>query len=56
VTDGIQAALARARAAAGAKDEGVRLFEELGSERIELRKTGSIETPGATHLRLEPVK
>ena len=33
---------------------GVRLFEEgLDPGRIELRKTSSIETPGATHLRFE---
>ena len=32
---------------------GVRLFEDLDARRIELRKTGSIETPAATHLRLE---
>jgi dihydrofolate reductase len=35
---------------------GTRLFDEHEPGRIELRKIGSIETPGATHLRLEVVK
>jgi dihydrofolate reductase len=88
VTDGIEAALAQARAAAGDRnvgiwggasimrqylkagllDEmhihlvpvllggGIRLFEGLDPEGIELRRLRSIETPGATHLRLEMVK
>ena len=88
VTDGIEAALEVARAAAGDKnvgiwgganlmrqylkagllDEmqihlipillggGIRLFEDLDPEGIELRKTSSIETPGATHLRFSVVK
>jgi dihydrofolate reductase len=88
VTDGIEAALERARAAAGDKNvgiwgganlireylkaglldemhlhlipvllgEGIRLFEGLGSDCPELRRTGLIETPGATHLRFEVVK
>jgi dihydrofolate reductase len=88
VTDGIEAALERARAAAGDKNVGVwggantirqclkaglldemqihlipvllgagiRLFEEFDPEGIELRKTSSIETPGATHIRFEVVK
>jgi dihydrofolate reductase len=88
VTDGIEAALERARAAAGDKNVGIwgganiirqylkaelldemqihlipvllggsiRLFEDLDPEGIELRKTSSIETPGATHLRFEVVK
>jgi dihydrofolate reductase len=88
VTDGIEAALERARDAAGEKnvsvwggantmrqylkagllDEmqihliplllggGVRLFEDLDPEGIELRRTSSIETPGATHFRFEVVK
>jgi dihydrofolate reductase len=30
---------------------GVRLFEDLDTEGIELRRTSSIETPGATHFR-----
>jgi dihydrofolate reductase len=88
VTDGIQAALELARAAAGDKnvgvwgganiigrylkagllDEmqihvipillggGVRLFEDLDPDRIELRRISSIETPSATHFRFEVVK
>jgi dihydrofolate reductase len=32
---------------------GVRLFEDLDPEGIELRAISSIETPGATHLRLD---
>jgi dihydrofolate reductase len=88
VTDGIEAALELARAAAGDKhvgiwgganiirqylkagllDEmqihlipillggGVRLFEDLDPEGIELRRTSSIETPSATHLRFSVVK
>ncbi|MDP8931896.1 MAG: dihydrofolate reductase family protein [Actinomycetota bacterium] len=35
---------------------GIRLFEDLGPETIELRRTRSIETPNATHLRFEIVK
>jgi dihydrofolate reductase len=34
---------------------GVRLFEGLGPEPIELRRTRSIDTPGATHFRFEVV-
>jgi dihydrofolate reductase len=88
VTDGIEAALERARAAAGDKDvgiwgganiigqylaaglldelqmhlvpillgRGIRLFEDLDPEGIELRKTSSIETPSATHFRFDVVK
>jgi dihydrofolate reductase len=88
VSDGIEAALELARAAAGDRnasiwgganiamqylragllDEmqihlvpvllggGVRLFDDLGPERIELRKRQSIETPSATHFRFEVVK
>jgi dihydrofolate reductase len=37
-------------------DGGVRLFEDLGPDRIELRRTSSIETPSATHFRFEVVK
>ena len=36
--------------------DGVRLFEDLDSEGIALRKTRSIETPSATHFRFEVVK
>ena len=88
VTDGIEAALELASAAASGKnvgiwgganitmqylragllDEmqihlipvllggGVRLFEDLGPEHIELRNTRSIETPSAIHLRFEVVQ
>jgi dihydrofolate reductase len=88
VTDGIEAALRLARAAAGNRDVGIwgganiirqylkaglldemqidlvpvllgggiRLFEGLDPEGIELRKTGSVETPGAAHFRFEVVK
>lgn len=88
VTDGIEAALERARAAAGGKnvgiwgganlirqyleagllDEmrihlipillggGVRLFEGLNPDGIELRRADSVETPAATHLKFEVVK
>ena len=88
VSDGIEAALELARAAAGDKNvgiwgganiiseylraglldelqihlvpvlfgDGIRLFEDLGPDRIELRRTSTIETPGATHFRYEVVK
>lgn len=36
--------------------DGTRLFEHLGPQRIELTKTSSIETPGATHVRYDVVK
>jgi dihydrofolate reductase len=83
VTEGIEAALELARAAAGDKDvgiwgganiiqeylkaglldemqihvipvlfgDGTRLFDDLGGRRIELKRTSTIDTPGATHLR-----
>ena len=35
---------------------GIRLFEDLDPEGIELRRASSIETPGATHLRFSVVK
>jgi dihydrofolate reductase len=35
---------------------GIQLFEGLDPEGVELRRLSSIETPGATHLRLEIVK
>jgi hypothetical protein len=35
---------------------GVRLFEDLDPEGIELRRARSIETPSATHLRFSVVK
>jgi dihydrofolate reductase len=88
VTDGIEAALDQARAAAGDKDvlvaggadavqqylkaglldelqihlvpvflgSGVRLFDELGTDRIQLEGTRVIESPGVTHLRFRVVK
>jgi dihydrofolate reductase len=88
VTEGIEAALELARAAAGDRnvgiwgganlirqyleagllDEmyihlapillvgGIRLFDGLDREGIELRRMSSIETPGATHFRFEVVK
>ena len=88
VTDGIEAALELARAAASDKnvgiwgganiirqylkagllDElqihlipillggGIRLFEHLDPEGIELRRKSSIETPAATHLHFEVVR
>jgi hypothetical protein len=33
-----------------------RVFEDLGSERIELERTRTIETPSAAHLRFNVVK
>jgi dihydrofolate reductase len=36
--------------------DGIRLFEDLDPEGIELRRTSSIEAPGATHFRFEVVK
>src|SRR5918994_3345800 len=88
VTEGIEAALELARAAAGDKNvgiwgganilrqylkaglldemqihliprllgNGIRLFEDLGPERTELRRISSMETPSATHFRFEVVK
>jgi dihydrofolate reductase len=35
---------------------GIRLFEDLEPEGIELRRTSSIETPSATHFRFEVTK
>jgi dihydrofolate reductase len=35
--------------------DGTRLFEDLDAEGIALRRTSTIETPGATHLRFEVV-
>ena len=83
VTDGIEAALEQARAAAGGKDvavagganlaqqylaaglfdelqihlapvflgDGVRLFDNLGTEQIDLEVTRAIHSPAVTHLR-----
>jgi hypothetical protein len=36
--------------------DGIRLFQDLRLEQIELRRTRCIQTPGATHLRFEVVK
>jgi dihydrofolate reductase len=35
---------------------GIRLFEGLDPEGIELQKTSAIDTPAATHLRFDVVK
>jgi hypothetical protein len=35
---------------------GIRLFEDLDPEGIGLRRTSTIDTPGATRLRSEAVK
>ena len=88
VTEGIEAALEQARAAAGDKDVllagganvaqeylkaglldelhihlppillggGVRLFDQLGPDAIELEVTRVIESPSVTHLRFRVVK
>lgn len=36
--------------------EGIRLFEHLGAEQIELERTRVIESPGVTHLGFRVVK
>ncbi len=36
--------------------EGVRLFDHLGSRRVELEKIGAIDAPGITHLSYRIVK
>ena len=36
--------------------EGVRLFDHLGSEPIQLERTRTLETPGATHLSFRVVR
>jgi dihydrofolate reductase len=88
VTDGIEAALELARAAAGDRNvgiwgganiirqflkaglldemqihlvpillgDGIRLFEGRAPEGIGLRKTGSIDTPAATHFRYQVLR
>jgi dihydrofolate reductase len=35
--------------------DGIRLFEDLDPEGIELRKTSSIDTPSATRFRFDVV-
>jgi len=37
-------------------DEGIRLFDHLGTEQIELQRPGVIESPGVTHLRFRVAK
>ena len=88
VTDGIESAIEKAKAAAGDKyvtviggantaqqciqaglldevqigivpvllGEGLRLFEHIGAEQIELESTRVIESPGVTHLGFRVVK
>jgi dihydrofolate reductase len=87
VTDGLESAVAQAKAAAGDKDvrltgasvpqqclraglldeiqihlvpvllaSGVRLFEHLGAERIDLETISVVDSPGVTHLRYGVVK
>jgi dihydrofolate reductase len=36
--------------------EGIRLFEHLGTQQIELERTRVIEAPGVTHLTFHVVK
>jgi dihydrofolate reductase len=36
--------------------DGIRLFEHLGAEKVQLEKTRVIESPGVTHLRFHVVK
>jgi len=88
VTDGIESAVAQAKAAASGKDvmvmggastaqqclraglldeiqihlapvllgDGTRLFDHLGTERIELERTRVIEAPDVTHLHFRVVR
>lgn len=88
VTDGIESAIERAKAASGGRNvavgggarvaqqclkaglvdeiqvhlvpvllgEGIRLFEHLGTEQIELERTRVVEAPGVTHLMYRIVK
>ena len=49
----LAAEVAELRARGG---DGVRLFDQLGPERIELERTRAIQTPGATHLRFTVAK
>jgi dihydrofolate reductase len=88
VTEGVEAAIERAKAAAGDKKvsvagadvpqqairaglldeiqihlvpvllgEGKRLFDQLGNQRIDLKRTRVVESPeGVTHLRFHVVK
>jgi dihydrofolate reductase len=36
--------------------EGTQLFEHIGTQHIELERTQTITTPGATHLRFRVLK
>jgi dihydrofolate reductase len=36
--------------------DGTRLFEDLGGRRIELKRTSTIDTPGATHFRFSVLR
>ena len=36
--------------------EGIRLFDQLGTQPIELERTEVIEAPGVTHLRFRVVR
>jgi dihydrofolate reductase len=88
ITDGIESALEKARAAAGEKDivlngganaaqqylkaglldeihlhlvsvllgEGIRLFENMGTNHIDLEKISVIDDPGVTHLQFRVVR
>jgi len=88
ITDGIESAIEKAKAAAGEKDvtvvggadifrqclnkgladeieidiapillgDGLRLFEHINTESIELETTDVIESPGVTHLRFRVAK
>jgi hypothetical protein len=37
-------------------DGGIRLFEHLGTEHIELELTRLVESPGGTHIQLRIIK
>ena len=64
VTDGIESAIELAHAAAGDKDVGVwgganimRMYlKDLDPEGIDLRRTSTIETPGATDFQFDVVR
>jgi dihydrofolate reductase len=59
VTDGVESAIEQAKAAAGDKyvlGGGVRLFDQLGSESIELETIQVVDSPGVTHLRFRVVR
>jgi hypothetical protein len=66
VTDGVEAALEQARAAVLEELQihvvplllggGVRLFDHLGVDPVELELDRVIESPSVTHLRYRPAK